>query len=288
MIFLIFQKSELKSKSSDYCVNNKIRLNDIFYSNIVYIPKLNILFCDIPKAASTNLRRLIYVYLNQSNSFVNLDRKQIWIDYEDFFNKYYLTKNNSQILFQNPNSNLFQFLIVRHPFRRIYSVYYDKFVNNHLDDTLSGWKQLEEDILLQMKTNETLLTIRRYDLRLDFRTFLLYIIYSIRNNRLINSHWEQIVHRCAFCLINYHWIGKIENFDQDGKVLIKKLNENSKIYLEFPSKELDKNEKKQILLNDFQLIKLFRDTIQNDDDFRILIDYYKPDFQIFNYTMPDI
>jgi hypothetical protein len=278
----------LKSKSANYCVNNKIRSNDIFYSNIVYIPKLNILFCDIPKAASTNLRRLIYLYLNQSNSFVNLDRKQIWIDHKDFFNKYYLTKNNSQILFQNPNSNLFKFLIVRHPFRRIYSVYYDKFVNNHLDDTLSGWKQLEEDILVQMKTNETLLTIRRHDLTLDFRTFLLYIIYSIRNNRLINSHWEQIVHRCAFCLINYHWIGKIENFDQDGKVLIKKLNENSKIYLEFPSKELDKNENKQILLNDFQLIKLFRDTIQNDDDFRILIDYYKPDFQIFNYTMPDI
>ena len=289
LIYLIFQNSQLKSKSVDYCLENNLTSSERFYSNIVYIPRLNILFCDVPKAASTNLRRLIYGHLNQSNSFINLNRKNIWIDYEEFFNKYYLTKNNSQFLFENANVNIFKFLVVRHPFRRIYSVYYDKFVNNHLDDTIFGWKQLEEDILVQMKTNETLLTIRRYDLRLDFRTFLLYIIHSIRNNRLINSHWEQIVHRCAFCLIDYHWIGKIENFDQDGKVLIKKLNENSKkIYLEFPSKELDKKEKKQILLNDFQLIKLFRDTIQNDDDFRILIDYYKPDFQIFNYTMPDL
>lgn len=285
VVCLFSRKNIFKLKSSDYCLQNKIKINEYFYSNLVYIPDLKILFCDVPKAASTNLRRFIYVYFNKSTSYENLDRKNIWIDYNEFFRQFYLT-DQSKLIYQN--ESLFKFLLVRHPFRRIYSVYYDKFVNNHLDDTLSGWKQLEEDILVQMKTNETLLTIRRHDLTLDFRTFLLYIIYSIRNNRLINSHWEQIVHRCAFCLINYHWIGKIENFDQDGKVLIKKLNENSKIYLEFPSKELDKNENKQILLNDFQLIKLFRDTIQNDDDFRILIDYYKPDFQIFNYTMPDI
>ena len=47
-------------------------------------------------------------------------------------------------------------------------------------------------------------------------------------------------------------------------------------------------EKKQILLNDFQLIELFRNTIQNDEDFQVLIDYYKPDFHIFDYTIPQL
>ncbi|CAF3020780.1 unnamed protein product, partial [Rotaria sp. Silwood2] len=123
----------------------------------------------------------------------------------------------------------------------------------------------------------------------DFRTFLLYIIDSIRKKRLINSHWEQIVQRCAICLINYDWIGKIENLDHDGKFLTEKLNKNSdKIHLEFPSKESDKKEKSEKSLNDFQLCELFRNTIQNDNDFQVLIDYYKPDFEIFNYTIPKL
>ncbi|CAF4264050.1 unnamed protein product, partial [Adineta steineri] len=76
---------------------------------------------------------------------------------------------------------------------------------------------------------------------------------------------------------------------QDKKFLLKKLNQNSnKIILKFPSKEIDKQFKKQILLNDSQLIQFFRDTIQNDDDFEILIDYYKPDFQLFNYEIPNL
>jgi hypothetical protein len=286
-ILSFLQSTELKSKSSDYCLKNNVTPSEKYFSNFVSIPELNILFCDVPKAASTNLRRLIYGYLNQSQSFVNLDRKAIWIDYEHFFTKYYVT-NNSQLIFDNKNPNLFKFLLVRHPFRRIYSVYYDKFVNDHLEDTLFGWKQLEEDILVQMKLNETLLTIRRNDLRLDFRTFILYIIDSIRKKRLINSHWEQIVQRCGICLINYDWFGKIENFDRDGKLLIGKLNKNSKkTYLEFPSKEIDKKEKHEILLNDFQLVQLFRRTIENDKDFQVLIDYYKPDFQVFNYPLPN-
>jgi len=280
MLFQHIQKKDFKSKSSSYCLINNITSNEYFYSNIIHIPELNILFCDIPKAASTNLRRLIYVHLNQSKTFANLNREKIWLDFKDFFRKYYLTKNSKFIL---KNKNLFKFLLVRHPFRRIYSVYNDKFVNNHIDDTIFGWKQLEEDILLDIKTNETLLTIRRKDLKLDFRTFLLYIINSIRKGRTINSHWEQIVHRCACCLINYDWFGKIENFQQDKKILLNKLNKNS---FEFPSKELDKQQNNQILLNDFQLIQFFRDTIQNDQDFQVLIDYYKPDFQLFHYQIP--
>lgn len=282
------KKTEQKLKSFDHCHRKNISGDDDkFYSNIIHIVKLNILYCEIPKAASTNLRRLIYGYLNEQDSLGNLDRKSIWIDYKDYFKQFYLTKD-LQHVFQD--RNLFKFLVVRHPFRRIYSVYYDKFVNNHIDDTLSGWKQLEEDILVQMNINQTLLTIRRNDIKLDFRTFLLYIVDSIRKNRSINNHWEQIVQRCGLCYINYDWIGKTENFDYDGKFLINKLNGNSnKIHLEFPSKDFDKKsqEKQQTLLNDPELVELFRNTIKNDHDFRVLIEYYKPDFQMFKYVMPN-
>lgn len=280
LIYVLFKKEDFNSKVLKYCNKNKLILNENFYSNIIYINELNLLYCDIPKSASTNLRRLIYVYLNQTNTFENLTRKNLWIDLKNFFNKFYL-KKNSKLIFEN--KNLFKFLIVRHPFQRIYSVYYDKFLNNHLDDTLFGWKQLEEDILLEIQTNETLLTIRRKDLNLDLRTFLLYIINSIKKKRLMNIHWEQIVYHCGFCFINYDWIGKIENFHFDQQILLKKLNKNS---FQFPSKQFDQNENKQKYLNDSQLFQLFRQTIQNDQEFQILIDYYKPDFHLFNYHLP--
>jgi hypothetical protein len=269
-----------KPNTAEYCRENNLKINVNFYSNLVYIPDLKILFCDVPKAASTNLRRLIYVYFNQSKSYENLDRQQIWLDYNSFFHQFYLTEK-TKFIYQN--ESLFKFLLVRHPFQRIYSAYYDKFINNDIENTISGWKQFEEKILLEMNNNETLLTIRRKDLRLDFRTFLLYIIHSIRNHRSINNHWEQIVQRCSVCLINYDWIGKIENFHNEQKILLKKFSN-----FEFPSKNFDQNEKKQIPLNDYQLIELFRNTIQNNQDFQVLIDYYKPDFQLFDYTMPDL
>ena len=269
-----------KSNVLEYCYENNLKINGNFYSNLVHIPDLNILFCDVPKAASTNLRRLIYVHFNQSKSYEDLKRQKLWLDYDQFFHQFYLTEAKKLVY---RDQNLYKFVIVRHPFRRIYSAYFDKFINNDVENTMNGWKIFEEQILLEMNRNETLITIRKKNLRLDFRTFLLYIVHSIRNKKIINSHWEQIVQRCSICLIKYNWIAKIENFHSDEKFL-------SAIFrnMEFPSKSLDHNDENQpISLDDYQLTEIFRNTIRNASNFRVLVEYYKPDFQLFGYTTPD-
>ena len=282
ILLLLILRKFLSSRlnSIDYCRENHLKSPSNFYLNLVYISELKILYCDVPKAASSNLRRLIYVYFNQSNSFENLDRNRIWLEEKNFFEQFYLKANDRSIY---ENRTIFKFLLVRHPFQRIYSTFYDKFVNNQIDDTISGWKQLEEDILLQIYPNESLINIRRNDLKVDLRTFLLYIIDSIRKKQIINSHWQQITQRCGFCLMDYDWIGKIENFEDDQKILLKKF---LKVNLRFPSKEFDRQEKKPVRLDHQQLIQLFRNTIQNDELFRILIDYYQPDFHLFHYASP--
>lgn len=279
LLFLFLQKFYFSSPSKSFC---RTHSHENFYLNLVHISELNILFCDVPKAASSNLRRLIYVYFNQSNSFENLDRNKIWLDEKQFFNRFYLQENLPTIY---RNSSIFKFLLVRHPFQRIYSTFYDKFGNDQIEDTISGWKQLEENILIQMNPNETLMNIRRKELKIDLRMFLLFIIDSIRNNQTINSHWEQITQRCGICVIDYDWIGKIENFEEDQKILLKKF---SNVNLRFPSKTFDQRENQPPSLNYLQLVQLFRTTIQNDQLFQILLDYYQPDFHFFDYPFPHL
>ena len=260
------------------CRQSILPVENKIHSNLFYIPELSLVYCDVPKAASTNLRRLIHAYLSSSNASFQFARKQIWIDQKHFFGRYSLPIQSLGIL-TDSKLNLFKFLLVRHPFRRIYSLFHDKFVNDELEDTLFGWKQMEEDILREMLVNQTLLTIRRNDLRLDLRTFLLYIVRSIREERVINSHWQQIVQRCSFCSIDYDWIGKIEHFQRDSQILIEKFEKHfQRIHLTFPSRDLDRKSIASVPLNDSELVEQFRQLIDNRDDFQILLDYYRADF----------
>lgn len=276
----------MSQRRRQICRQRTLPIVNKIESNLFYIPELSLVYCDVPKAASTNLRRLIYGYLSSSNASFQFVRKQIWIDQKHFFGQYSLPIKSLGIL-KDSKLHLFKFLLVRHPFRRIYSVFYDKFVNDELEDTLSGWKQMEEEILREMLVNQTLLTIRRNDIRLDLRTFLLYIVRSIREERLINSHWQQIVQRCSLCSIDYDWIGKIEHFQRDSQTLIEKFERHfRRIHLTFPSKDLDRKSISSAQLNDSQLVEHFRQTIGNRNDFQILLDYYEADFLMFNYTFP--
>ena len=274
-------------KSLLHCRGSDQRSDDDVYSNLVYIPQLEILFCDLPKAGSTNLRRLIYQYLHPpSSSSVHFDRKAMWIDHKEFFQRFYLNRTSHSIV---KNGKSFKFLLVRHPFRRIHSTFLDKFVHNHLDDTLSGWKQYEEEILLQMKPNETLFSLRRKQRRLDLPTFLRYILHSIRMRLSVNSHWQRIVSRCAVCSVHYDWIGKIETLHENGQVLMNRLNKHiGRNQLRFPSKDLDSPEKDASCLDDRQLVELFRQSLANDDHFETLVNYYRDDFQIFDYSLPHL
>ncbi|CAF3324906.1 unnamed protein product, partial [Rotaria sp. Silwood2] len=47
----LLKKNEQKSKSIDYCLKKNVTPSEKFYSNIVYIPKLKVIYCDIPIAA---------------------------------------------------------------------------------------------------------------------------------------------------------------------------------------------------------------------------------------------
>lgn len=280
---------EVFKKPNKFCNEFKPPLN---YKNLLYIPSINILFCNIPKAASTNVRRIIHAhaFFNENNSSPqdNLKRGEVWSKLEkDFFDFYLQNDLKSQSIVNNRTLNVFKFMLARHPFRRIYSAFIDKFVHDHEDDALFGWREFQEEIIIQVYPNETILSLRRRDARLDFSTFLRYLVDTIRQQKPMNNHWDQIVTRCGFCYIDYDWVGKVENLKTDGPVLMRKLKHLSKQNLNFPSSQLDESNKDRKQLTDEGIVQLFRDTLNNETHFRLLIDYYKPDFLAFNYPLPD-
>ena len=263
----------------------------VIYGNLLYIPSKNTLFCSVPKAASTNLRRVLHAHLfpesNISRSQRISDRNQVWRRLESDLKKFYLHNDvESQSIINNQTLNIFKFLLVRHPLRRIYAAFNDKFVHDHVEDALFGWKNTEEEILLEMYPNDTILSLRRRDARLDFRTFLRFLVDSIRRQRPMDGHWDQIVTRCSICHIDYDWVGKIENLEEDGPALLQKLIGGSGQDLQFPSWQIDEPERNRTNLNDEQIVQLFCETLNNQNDFHTLIDHYEPDFQAFKYQLP--
>lgn len=280
--------TEAVVRPEQFCNENK---SYIIHGNLLYIPSMNILFCNVLKAGSTNLRRVIHAHLfpdlNASRSQRSPDRAQVWRKLEQDFKQFYLHNDiKSESIINNRTLNVFKFLLVRHPFQRIYSAFNDKFVHDHEEDVLFGWKATEEGILLQMYPNDTILSLRRRDARLDFRTFLLFLVDSIRRQQSMDGHWDQVVTRCGLCHINYDWVGKIENLNEDGLVLLKRLKGKSELGLQFPSRQFDELDHNRTNLNDEQIVQLFRETLNSQADFRALVDYYKPDFQAFKYCIP--
>ncbi|CAF0726433.1 unnamed protein product [Didymodactylos carnosus] len=276
-----------------YCSSNNSQ-TPILWENLIYLPHLNVLFCNIPKTASTNLRRILYLTFN--TNFYNrskeenilelekVNRAQVWFNIErQMFDPYYLKnyRDLTQRLEILESPSIFKFIFVRHPFQRIYSSFRDKFQNDNVDDTMFGWKDLEEDILTKM-SNSTLTWIRRNDIRLDFDTFLKYIVYCIQHDQELNSHWDLIFRRCSLCHINYDWIGKFERIEKDASKLLEKFNISDKV--SFPSWKLDQQTKYRIDEDD--LLNLF---INNGrKEYQTLSDYYKQDFIAFNYTIHEI
>ena len=104
-------------------------------------------------------------------------------------------------------SGYFTFSFVRHPYDRLVSAYYDKVVNSDY--------------------HEIAVKIRKHFGEVSFENFLQYIMVDLRKyyqcqstsgggcNFQVDVHWRPFYQRCAYCDINYSFIGRMESFNRD-------------------------------------------------------------------------
>ena len=172
----------------------------------------------------------------------------------------------------------FKFVIVREPFERIVSAFRNKFETNTTSSQYFR-KQFGRKIIDSYRENPKKRSLRYGD-DLTFKEFVLYLTDSKRRVPL-NEHWEKFYELCHPCLVNYDFIGKLPSIDEDSKYILSRINSGRKI--KFPTRSESKyaNRGADSYMSSYYS-KIPRPYL------RKLYEAYRPDFAIFNYTIPEV
>jgi len=113
-------------------------------------------------------------------------------------------------------SSYFVFSFVRHPFDRLVSAFKDKIVSG--DD--KGYRHVVVDI-------------QRLFGQVTFENFLRYVIWDLQKyyqcqegtniqclNHKVDVHWRPFYQRCAYCDVDYSFIGRMESFNRDVQITV--------------------------------------------------------------------
>lgn len=266
--------------------------------NILIDEVNNLLYCSIPKVASTSLKlalvktliknirlnpkaklhndsHFLHSYLNSSSNSMHLNNFPVHvpkalnevglITLSQFFKKH--GRSNGQCILKR----LKKFIVVRHPLKRLLSAYLDKFLNVK-DRHKYKYIYLLKYILKNKSDNKTLKMIPNFGNFVDFITD-----HKVPCSNRINSHWAPYWKICRAFQINYNYIIKFENLDIRIKTLWKMLfKENILEKNLFPHKHRGKFNTETVFKNFLSFLN--KTQIQN------LLNFYKIDFMLFNYS----
>ena len=178
-----------------------------------------------------------------------------------------------------PSQNIgdfFTFSFVRHPFERLISAFKDKVAFDQ------DYKNLHFE-LEKIYGSATFPNFLRFVLK-DLRRFSK--CKGQKKCRKVDVHWRPFFERCAYCDVNYDFIGRMETFEKDLKVLMKKanltLNENLQAHKTQKRSQFFKDEFGALKASQ-RAFEMFQDV--DKDVLRGLYGFYSPDFDLFHYSL---
>ncbi|XP_067912864.1 carbohydrate sulfotransferase 12-like [Heterodontus francisci] len=249
-----------KSKSFEDLQNRRL-------SNFIINDKLQIIYCAIPKVASSHWKQVLY--LLKQNFGKQGPVKMPWSIHDYFkrsqkqrpFQKWMLQKNN------------IKFLFVRHPFVRLISAYQDKIENpnkyfyRYSFHMLRYYGKMSNPPFTAWKA-------RKAGIKATFSHFIQYLLDPRRPMGQLNNHWRPIYQLCHPCQVKYDFIGKLETLDTDANYLFQLLAAEN---IRFPPKYLNQSTNNDIE-QWFQNIPMaWREKLYK---------HYEPDFVLFGYPKP--
>ncbi|KAM8895175.1 carbohydrate sulfotransferase 8-like isoform 2-T3 [Spinachia spinachia] len=237
--------------------------------NLFVEDKYKLLYCQVPKAGCSNWKRTLIVlaglapnaqsikhdtahggrYLRELNTF---DRKGIMHRLETY------TK----------------FMFVREPLERMVSAYRDKLENpNDYYHNLFG-----KPIISKYRANPSPEALNTGN-GVTFKEFVQYLL-DVHRPVGMDIHWDQTNQLCNPCLIDYNFIGKFENMEEESNFLLRLAGAPPNVTLpSFKDRNpADKRTSTDITQKYFSQVSAL--------ERQRMYDFYYTDYLMFNYTKP--
>lgn len=233
-----------------------------------------VLYCSIPKVASTNWKRVLLVLTGMMNTTRanKLERKEVFeVLVPRFLSelKYY-----TMDAIEHRLETYYKFMFVRDPFERLLSAFVDRFHTTPVD---LYRKTYGRQIVKQYRRH-----VSQESLRLGhdvtFEEFVSYLLDPrTKSKKPFNTHWKEYYQMCHPCFVNYDFIGKYETLRDDADFVLHQLGIREKVA--FPTVDRPTVKTSEILAEKYS-------NISAADIYR-LWKLYSIDFKLFDYPYPN-
>ena len=262
---------ERKQTLQDAC--DKLHIHsDVMLENMYYDSKHKLVYCSVPKIASTNWKlvfeKLVGIVKDEQATQLNINRG---------LKKGLRTLDNFTTLdaAMTAWNNSLTFMFSRHPFSRVLSTYRNKLDIRTTFERAYLWQHFYSK-KYRKKYGQT-----TYRGTPSFAQFVRLIgdPYPVMGYER-NKHWSEVSSRCSPCDINYDVIGKLETLADDVKYILKLAELEGKVQFSDPLKSSPTFSSNVDTMKKYYS-KVPKECIEN------LYTRYKFDFELFGYDLPD-
>ena len=276
------RKQHIGSTCKHMLQSGKLKMNltraDIDQTLMLVDLERKILYCQIPKAASTTWRALL-----RGQPRLDIDpRKQakVNVDLDVFkFRPLAIIKLLSSMTANEIHSILnskeyTKFLVVRHPFERLLSAYRDQIVNAYSSKSVQLVNAFHKGKVLRGHNESQLVDFVEF---LDGESpdvFAYEFLFSQREN----IHWRRQVDLCHPCQVDYDYVIKTETMDEDAKPVVSLLLGSQQEKLDTLNKlpRLHNTTTGDVLAGEFEKLSM--------EQIEMMVKRYHDDFKVFGYS----
>ena len=224
--------------------------------HLVVLDEAKIIYCSIPKVASTEWKEALTVYnFRERIRGKRAQNRTLWKHLSD-----YSYRNITEKI-----QNYYKFLFVREPFARLLSAYRSKFeAKNEFYHKTFG-----REIIKEFRENANERSKNSGD-DVTFLEFIKHIVFTYNHD----EHWRAYDQLCHVCSMGYNFVGHLETIEEDALLLLEQARVGSRVT--FQSRRRSRTS--DVLLNYYSQIPM---------PFINRLHYiYSKDFEMFGYPFP--
>lgn len=231
--------------------------------------KHKLLYCQVPKAGCSNWKRTLMVLAGQAANAQSINHDAV------HYGRHLKTLDSfSRQGIMHRLETYTKILFVREPLERMVSAYRDKFENpNNYYHSLFG-----KPMISKYRANPSRAALKTGS-GVTFKEFVQYLL-DVHRPVGMDIHWEQVNQLCNPCLIDYDFIGKFENMEEESGVVLRLAGAPANVTL--PSFK-DRNPTDTRTSTD--ITKKYFSQVSLLERQRVY-DFYYMDYLMFNYSKP--